>query len=286
MSEPSIARGMRPNRYPLDEDSASRLLQGIVHPDDAPPGYGSVAGLLNSAAQLPLGPVDEDAAAITVSAMVEVIRDVTPAPETSRRKTMLGKLLAGKALAAVAVVGLTATGAAAATGTLPDPAQSVVSDAVSHVGIDIPHPKHGKSAAHRKDGDHRKDGKDKPSGDDEAPGGDDNSSEEPKGMSGVVDGLKATRTDESGPLGQEVCQIASDNKCHSGSANPGQGGGDDNTTPPAPKGENPGRGDENNGDHGKPEATPPAASDTPKGSIATGEENSERDLPSGKNKPE
>src|SRR5207247_2140659 len=86
MSEPSIARGMRPNRHPLDEDSASRLLQGLVHPDDAPPGYGAVAGLLNSAAQLPLGSVDEDAAATTVSAMVEVIRDAAPAPEISRRK--------------------------------------------------------------------------------------------------------------------------------------------------------------------------------------------------------
>ena len=69
MGEPSIAQGMRPNHHPLDEDSASRLLQGLVHPDDAPPGYGAVAGLLNSAAQLPLGPVDEDAAATTVSAM-------------------------------------------------------------------------------------------------------------------------------------------------------------------------------------------------------------------------
>jgi hypothetical protein len=112
MSEPSIAQGMRPNRHPLDEDSAARMLQGLVHPDDAPPGYGAVAGLLNSAAQVPLGPVDEDAAATTVSAMVEVIRDATPAPEISRRKNMLGKILAGKALAAIAVVGLTASGAA------------------------------------------------------------------------------------------------------------------------------------------------------------------------------
>src|SRR5687767_12548770 len=134
MGERSIARKMRTNRHPLDEDSASRMLQGLVHPDDAPPGYGTVAGLLNSAAQLPLCPVDEDAGAITVSAMVQVIRDATPTPETSRRKTMLGKLLAGKALAAaaVAVIGLTATGAAAGTGSLPDQAQDVVSEAVSH----------------------------------------------------------------------------------------------------------------------------------------------------------
>jgi hypothetical protein len=267
---------MRSKHHHLDEDSASRLLQGHVHPDDAPPGYSALAGLLNSAAQVPLGPVDEDAAAVTVSAMVEVIRDATPAPETSRRKTMLGKLLAGKALAAaaVAVIGLTATGAAAGTGSLPDQAQDVVSEAVSHVGIDIPR---GKSADHRKDGDHRKD----KTGDDEAPAddtaGDDTTGEEPKGMSGVVKGIKSARTAESGPMGQEVCAIASDGKCHSGDEHKGQGGDDE---APDTDGQNNGSGDEKNGDTGKPEDTP-AKPDTPAGSIDTGADNSERDLPSG-----
>jgi hypothetical protein len=265
MGERSIARKMRTNRHPLDEDSASRLLQGLVHPDDAPPGYSAVADLLCSAAQLPLCPVDEDAGAITVSAMVEVIRDATPTPETSRRKTMLGKLLAGKALAAVAVLGLTATGAAAGTGSLPDKAQDVVSEAVSHVGIDIPG---GNSADHRKD---------KAAGDDEAPA-DDNTGEDPKGMSGVVADLKdAPRTAEDGPLGQDVCAIASDGKCQSGAEHKGQGG-DDETTDPATDGADNSRGDENNGDHGKPD-------DTPKGSVDTGAENSDRTLPAG-GKPE
>ena len=278
MDEPSIAREMRPNRHPLDEDSASRLLQGLVHPDDAPPGYGAAAGLLKSAAQLPLGQVDEDAAAITVSAMVEAIRDAAPAPETSRRKTMLGKVLAGKAVAAtaVAVLGLTATGAAAGTGSLPDPAQSVVSEAVSHVGIDIPR---GKSADHRKD---NKD-KDKNKPADETPG-DDTTGEEPKGMSGVVKGIKDARTAESGPMGQEVCKIASDGKCHSGAEHKGQGG-DDETTPPGTEGANNGRGDEKNGENGKPEDAP-AKPDAPAGSIDTGAENSGRTLPSGSGKPE
>jgi hypothetical protein len=274
---PSIARRMRPNRHILDEDSASRLLQGHVHPDDAPPGYGAVAGLLKSAARVPLSPVDEDAAASTVSAMVEVIRDSTPSPETSRRKTMLGKLLAGKALAAVAVVGLTATGATAAAGSLPDPAQSVVSDAVGHVGIDIPR---GKSADHRKDGEHRKD-KDKSKPADETPT-DGTTGEDPKGMSGEVERIKDARTAESGPMGQEVCTFASDGKCRSGGGHEGQGG-DAETTPPA-DGENNGRGDDNNGDHGKPEDTP-AKPETPAGSIGTGAENSGRELPSGSGKP-
>jgi hypothetical protein len=273
MGELSIAREMRPNCHLLDEDSASRLLQGLVHPDDAPPGYGAVAALLNSAAQLPLGLVDEDAAATTVSAMVEVIRDATPTPETSRRKTMLGKLLAGKALAAtaVAVLGLTATGAAAATGSLPDPAQGVVSDALSHVGVDIPHPNHGKSADHRQDGNH-----------DEAPAGDD-SGEQDKGMSGVVEGLKdAPRTAESGPLGQQVCIVASKGNC----VHDNQQGtsGDDEGTPPSGDNESDVHG-KSGEEHGKPEVTP-AEPTTPAGSIQTGADNSGRELPSGKGKPD
>jgi hypothetical protein len=280
MGEPSIARKMRPNRHPLDEDSASRLLQGLVHPDDAPPGYGAVAGLLNSAARLPLGSVDEDAAATTVSAMVEVIRDASPAPEISRRKTMLGKLLAGKALAAVAVLGLTATGAAAATGSLPDPAQAVVSDAADHVGVNIPHPNHGKSAAHRQDG------KNKPSDDDPGQPADDT-----KGMSGTVEQFKqeieaGTRP---GPLGQQVCIVASKGNCVHENGGSGEDEGD--TSNSGGSTENKGRNsDDPSGksgdDHGKPEVTPPTTPDTPNGSIGTGEENSGRDLPSGKGKPE
>jgi hypothetical protein len=276
---------MRPNRHPLDDDSASRMLQGLVPPDDAPPGYGAVAGLLNSAAQLSVGLVDEDAAATTVTAMVEVIRDATPAPETSRRKAMLGKLLAGKALAAVAIVGLTATGAAAATGSLPDPAQGVVSDVVSHVGVNIPHPNHGKSAGHRQDGKHddASDHQGQP-GDDQGQPADDS-----HGMSGTVAGLKDGRGANAGPLGQDVCKMASDGKCHSGDSHPGKSGDEEHGTPPSTgPSENHGSGQENGDDHstesengdgqGKPEVTPPATPTT--GSIETGEDHSGREVPS------
>jgi hypothetical protein len=136
---------MRPNRHhPLDEDSSSRMLQGIVHPDDAPPGYASTAGLLAIAAQLPV--VDEDAAATTVAAMVEAIRGATPASGPLRRRSRIGKLVAGKAaLVAMATVALTATGAAAATGTLPGPVQGAVAGAVSHIGLTLPD-EHGANA--------------------------------------------------------------------------------------------------------------------------------------------
>ena len=189
---------------------------------------------------------------------------------------MLGKLLAGKALAAVAVLGLTATGAAAGTGSLPDPAQDVVSEAVSRVGIEIPG---GKSAGHRKDGGHRKDNdKGKPS--DEAPA-DETPGDGAEGMSGIVRGIKDARSPESGPMGQEVCTFASDNKCQSGTDHKGEGEGDgDKTNAPGTDAENKGRGDENNGDHGKPEDAP-AKPETPAGSIATARESSGRTLPSG-----
>ena len=258
---------MRPDRH-IDEDSASRLLQGLVHPDDAPPGYSAVADLLISAARLPLGPVDEDAAATTVSAMVEVIRDASPAPEISRRKSMLGKLLAGKTLAVVAVVGLTATGAAAATGSLPDQAQAVVSDAADHVGVNIPHPNRGKSADHQNK-----------NGDEAPPAGDDDSGDPNKGMSDFVEQTKLNRADIEGPFGKVICAKASDGNCvHPDSENKGKGGGDDDTTPPATEGENQGRSDE----HGKPATTPPS---TPAGSIGTGAENSgQRVGPEGRGK--
>jgi len=267
MSRRTIARVMRPNTRPLDEDSASRLLQGLVHPDDAPPGYGSVARLLSSAARLPLAPVDEDASAATVSAMVEAIRTAAPAPQTSRRKSMLGKILAGKALAAFAVVGLTATGAAAATGSLPEPAQNVVAGAVSHVGIDIPH-NHGKSADHRQDGAHRPDGE---SGDDQGQPGDDSANQ---GQGSTISDL-AHNTE--GPKGPTVCKEASDGKCKAG-AEHGKSG-DDDSTPPSSAGssENHGKNSddpagESGDDHGKDEVTPPTTPTT--GSIETGDDHS------------
>lgn len=253
---------MRPNRQYLDEDSASRLLRGLVHPDDAPPGYGPVAGLLVSAARLQQAAVDEDVAATTVSAMVEAIRDAAPTPQTSRRRAMLGKLLAGKALAAIAVVGLTATGAAAAaTGTLPDQVQSAVAGAVSHVGFDLPHP-HGKSADHRQDGKDHQDGDGSEAGDDTGQSGD-----QDKGMSGFV---HDTKDANDLPLGPQVCDQASDGKCHGGDANPGQGEGDDESTPSgtAGEGENRGRGHDDGEDAGVEKVKDPA------GSIETGKSHS------------
>jgi hypothetical protein len=262
---------MRPNRPTLDEDSASRLLQGLVHPDDAPPGYSFVAGLLIAAAQQQRATIDEDTAATTVSAMVETIQSgprAAPTPQARQRRSMLGKLFAGKALAAFGVVALTATGAAASTGALPTSAQSIVAGAASHVGLDLPQPgDHGKSAQHRKDVDHGH------SGDDQGQPGDVNGQSGDHGMSGVVDGLKGGE----GPLGQLVCVEASNNKCHSGTENPGKGAGDDEGTPSSTVGEgqNHGRGHDEGQDAGD-DVTDPATPTT--GSIETGVAHSGRSV--------
>jgi hypothetical protein len=251
---------MRTNIPPLDDDSASRLLQDSVHPDDAPPGYGAVAGVLNSAAQLPRLAADEDVATSTITAMVEIIREAGPVPQPSRRKTMLSKLLAGKALAAFAIVGLTASGAAAATGSLPDQAQSVVSGALSHVGVDVPHGDHGNSAGHRKDGDHR------PAADENEAGDDNGQPAKPENngqtTSDDAHTAKTEAVDAGTKIGPAVCEKVSDNKCQAGQHGADNGDADDATPPSNPgttgqSGEHGKSGD----DHGKPDTTPAAPQD-------------------------
>jgi hypothetical protein len=222
MADRPIARGMRPDRPTLDEASASRILQGIVHPDDAPPGYASVAGLLASAAQP--AAVDEDAAAATISAMVGAIRGSASTPQVLRRKSMLKKLLAGKALAAVGIVALTASGAAAATGSLPDPVQSVIAGAVSHVGVDLPQPgDHGNSAGHRQDGLHR------PSGDDTTTSSTVDTGNGPSANHGPTVSDAAHNAPDGEGKGPTVCVVASQGKCQAGDDH-GKGSGDETTS--------------------------------------------------------
>ncbi len=103
----------------LDDDSADRLLAGRLDPADAPPGYAEVAAVM-AAATAPGSP-HELAGATSV---LEAFRAADPRPVPSRRAHMLVKLLTAKAAAAAVSAVLLAGGvAAAATGSLPDPAQ-------------------------------------------------------------------------------------------------------------------------------------------------------------------
>jgi hypothetical protein len=117
----------------LDSDTAERMLGNRVAPDDAPPDYREVARLLQAAnTEAQPHAVKDDA---IVGAMVDAI--VSPPLET-KRKHMLTRIVTAKALAVGAVVALTATGAAAATGSLPDNAQHGLAQAAQHVGINLP----------------------------------------------------------------------------------------------------------------------------------------------------
>jgi hypothetical protein len=126
-------------RFGLDDLTADRLLSGRVAPQDAPPGYGPIAAAVQAVAGSTPAP-DAGHEAATVAAVVEALRSNRPSHQPVRRRSMLAQLLTAKVAAIAAVTVLGATAAAAATNTLPDPAQTVVSDAVSHVGLSIPKP--------------------------------------------------------------------------------------------------------------------------------------------------
>jgi hypothetical protein len=104
----------------LDDDSADRLLDGRLDPADAPPGYVEVAAVM--AAVTAPGRPNELAGASSALQAFRAAGDRRPAPP--RRARMLVKLLTVKAVAA-AFTGALAVGgmAAAATGSLPEPAQ-------------------------------------------------------------------------------------------------------------------------------------------------------------------
>src|SRR5262245_5486900 len=113
----------------LDSDTANRLLAGRLEPDDAPPGYREVAQLLQDARSgNGLPNVTDDAV------IVAIVDAITDADELSRkRKHVLTRIVATKVVATAAVLGLTATGAAAATGSLPDRAQNGLAHAAAHI---------------------------------------------------------------------------------------------------------------------------------------------------------
>jgi hypothetical protein len=123
------------SRFPLDDATAERLLTGRLSPEDAPPGFAGLAGLV-WAATGPADPAELASESQVVSAAVAAVHSASSnRPITRRRTSMLAKLLSAK-VAAVAVT--SAIGAAAAAGTLPNSAQNAVSSALSNIGISVP----------------------------------------------------------------------------------------------------------------------------------------------------
>jgi hypothetical protein len=109
----------------LDGETADRLLAGRLDPADAPPGYAEVAVVLSAVAGPPT-PVELAGEAAATATFVATVR---PTARSRRRaggrRTALGSRLV--ALAAAALCAMLVGGvAAAATGTLPEPARRVV----------------------------------------------------------------------------------------------------------------------------------------------------------------
>src|SRR5215471_10895910 len=122
----------------LDPETACRLLDGRVSPDDAPPGFSGVAELLDAARDTASGPSSVGESA-TVAAMQAIVLGRLDTPTIDPRgRHARKKVLAAKTAAATTVVLLGAGTAAAATGSLPGAAQSTASDMLSKVGVSVP----------------------------------------------------------------------------------------------------------------------------------------------------
>jgi hypothetical protein len=120
-------------RFRLDLETADRVLAGRVAPDDAPPGYAEVAGLLQTlAGDLPSRPAAGGEATIRMMAKVVGISD----PPRPRRRPLP---LRGP-LVALTIAGSLGTTGVAFAGGLPDAAQRVVSTWFEKIGVTIPRP--------------------------------------------------------------------------------------------------------------------------------------------------
>ena len=121
----------------LDHDTAERLLDGVVTPDDAPPGYRLVARLIAALrAPEPLREPRRTRAAARTSGQ--------PAVRTSRSGHRQFAVLA-VVLAGILTLGLASAGA------LPGPVQRIAATVLEHAGVPVPgsgqHPADGSHAS-------------------------------------------------------------------------------------------------------------------------------------------
>ena len=131
----------------LDPDTLDRMLAGGIHPDDAPPGYSEVAGILMAVAEgsLRRALADEDA---HVSLAVELVQQRSPvSPSSERRSSRRSSRRSRKSISGgsrAKIGGLVVIGALvgstglAAAGVLPDAAQDAFSHVLDKVGIRVP----------------------------------------------------------------------------------------------------------------------------------------------------
>ena len=129
----------------LDDTTVDRLLEGVA-PEDSPPAYATVAALLRRA-RVPATDAElagePEALAAFRSAGRSPVRTPAAIPPQRRATTRLAGTLVTVSLLGLAA----ATSAAAATGTLPAPAQRAAHQVLSAVGVNVPdapsaHPSH------------------------------------------------------------------------------------------------------------------------------------------------
>jgi hypothetical protein len=128
----------------LDDDTADRMLLGLLEPGDAPPGYAPVV-LLVRALRAPADArelaAEHDAVAVASAILRSRTAEIAPPRRvTAIARRRLARSARSKAVALVLAAALLATGGLATAGSLPDPAQAVVEKLLSTVGIDVPGP--------------------------------------------------------------------------------------------------------------------------------------------------
>ena len=122
----------------LDRDTADRLLSGSMAPDDAPPGYAGVAGLLRSCAQLP--PLDGVRERTTIYAMSQRIRSHRAVNPPVRGRVAARRSVRLKLVGVGVGAMLVGTSGLAFAGELPAPAQRIAHTVFASIGVDIPTP--------------------------------------------------------------------------------------------------------------------------------------------------
>jgi len=122
----------------LDRGTADRLLSGTMAPDDAPPGYAGVAGLIRSFSRLPLPDLTREK--VTIVAMAERIRSRHPASPPVIGRVGVRRPARLKLVSVAVGAMVVGTSGLALAGELPAPAQRIAHKVFGSVGLDVPTP--------------------------------------------------------------------------------------------------------------------------------------------------
>lgn len=115
-------------------DLTERMLGRRIDAEDLPADLAAVESLFKAMSPHADG---GEPSPVLLAAMASATRGAA-LPQAAPRRSRVARILTAKVAATAAVVAFTATGAAAATGSLPDAAQDGVAKAASHVGINLP----------------------------------------------------------------------------------------------------------------------------------------------------